>query len=330
MKLAIVGVTGLVGNTLLKVLEERDFPFDALLLVASGASVGKSISFAGEAYKIVSIEKAVAEKPDLAIFSAGAAVSLTWAPQFAAMGTIVIDNSSAWRMRSEHKLIVPEVNAHLLRIDDRIIASPNCSTIQLVMALAPLHQQYQLKRVVASTYQSVTGSGKAAVDQLMEERARVVKPQKAYLYPIDINLIPHIGTFLANGYTQEEMKIVNETRKILEDEAIAITATAVRVPVVGGHSIAVNAEFEREFELTEIVQWLQKAPGIIVENDFTQNQYPMPFYTRSKDEVFIGRIRRDESQPCTLNLWVVADNLKKGAATNALQIAEYLYEYGLL
>lgn len=330
MKLLIVGTTGLVGRELLKVIEERNLPFDELLLVASEKSVGKSINFKGKTYEIIGIEHALAAKPAVAIFSAGAAVSLAWAPRFAETGTIVIDNSSAWRMHPRHKLIVPEVNGHLLRIDDRIIANPNCATIQLVMALAPLHQQYRLKRVVVSTYQSVTGSGKAAVDQLMEERKGITNGKKFYPHPIDLNTIPHIEVFLDNGYTQEEMKIINETKKILEDDTIQVTATAVRLPTLGGHAESINAEFKQEFELKEVIKLFEATPGIVLEDDVTQSKYPMPLFTQAKDEVFVGRIRRDESQPCTLNLWVVADNLRKGAATNTVQIIEYLNAHSLV
>ncbi|MCG8339700.1 MAG: aspartate-semialdehyde dehydrogenase [Cytophagales bacterium] len=330
MKLLIVGTTGLVGRELLKVIEERNLPFDELLLVASEKSVGKSINFKGKTYEVIGIEHALAAKPAVAIFSAGAAVSLAWAPRFAETGTIVIDNSSAWRMHPRHKLIVPEVNGHLLRIDDRIIANPNCATIQLVMALAPLHQQYRLKRVVVSTYQSVTGSGKAAVDQLMEERKGITNGKKFYPHPIDLNTIPHIEVFLDNGYTQEEMKIINETKKILEDDTIQVTATAVRLPTLGGHAESINAEFKQEFELKEVIKLFEATPGIVLEDDVTQSKYPMPLFTQAKDEVFVGRIRRDESQPCTLNLWVVADNLRKGAATNTVQIIEYLNAHSLV
>lgn len=330
MKLVIVGTTGLVGKELLKVIEARNLPFGELLLVASEKSIGKAINFQGKTYPVIDIAHALAAKPTVAIFSAGTALSLAWAPRFAEIGTIVIDNSSAWRMHPRHKLIVPEVNGHLLRIDDRIIANPNCATIQLVMALAPLHQKYRLKRVVVSTYQSVTGSGQAAVDQLWAERKDITNSPKFYPHPIDLNALPHIENFLENGYTQEEMKIVNETKKILEDATIQITATAVRLPILGGHAESINAECEQEFELKEVVKLLEAMPGIVVEDDIAQSKYPMPLFTKAKDEVFVGRIRRDESQPCTLNLWVVADNLRKGAATNTVQIIEYLNAHSLV
>ena len=331
MKLAIVGATGLVGGEVLKVLEERGFEFDELLLVASARSVGKEMNFKGKAYKVIGLETAVAEKPDVAIFSAGGSTSLEWAPKFEAVGTIVIDNSSAWRMSPNHKLIVPEINAEELRIDDRIIANPNCSTIQMVVALAPLHKKYKLKRLVISTYQSVTGTGKAAVDQLMNEREG--KPQageQAYPHPIDMNALPHIDVFQDNGYTKEEMKMVNETRKILGDENIGITATAVRLPVMGGHSESINAEFHKHFSLEEAKKVLSEAKGVTVVDDPANNVYPMPLDAHGKDDVFVGRLRVDESQPNTLNLWIVADNLRKGAATNAVQIAEYLSEKSLV
>ena len=329
MKLAVVGATGLVGQEILKVIEGRNFPFDELLLVASSRSVGKEISCKGKSYTVIGMEEAVAAKADVAIFSAGGATALEWAPRFAEMGTIVVDNSSAWRMSPEHKLVVPEINARELSIDDRIIANPNCSTIQMVMALAPLHKKYQIKRVVVSTYQSVTGTGKDAVDQLMGERAGK-QGAKVYPHPIDMNALPHIDVFLDNGYTKEEMKMVNETKKILSDDSIAVTATAVRLPVMGGHSEAVNVEFVRDFDLSEVRSLLENTPGVVVEDDVTNNVYPMPINAYQKDEVFVGRLRRDESQPNTLNMWVVADNLRKGAATNALQIVEYLAENHLV
>lgn len=329
MKIAVVGATGLVGQEILKVIEERDFPFDELLLVASPRSVGKEISFKGKSYTVIGMEEAVAAKADVAIFSAGGAASLEWAPRFAEMGTIVVDNSSAWRMSPDHKLVVPEINARELSIDDRIIANPNCSTIQMVMALAPLHKKYQIKRVVVSTYQSVTGTGKDAVDQLMSERAGK-QDKMVYPHPIDMNVLPHIDAFLDNGYTKEEMKMVNETKKILSDDSIAVTATAVRLPVMGGHSEAVNVEFVHDYDLAEVKSLLDKTPGIVVEDNVTNNVYPMPIHAHQKDEVFVGRLRRDESQPNTLNMWIVADNLRKGAATNALQIVEYLAENHLV
>ncbi len=323
MKLAIVGATGLVGQEVLKILEERNFPLDELLPVASERSVGKKITFRDKEYAVIGMEDAVAQSPDIAIFSAGGSTSLEWAPRFAEAGAIVIDNSSAWRMSPDHKLIVPEINGEELRIDDRIIANPNCSTIQMVLALAPLHRKYGLKRIVVSTYQSVTGTGKAAVDQLMNERENK-DGDKVYPHAIDMNVLPHIDVFLDNGYTKEEMKMVNETRKILSDDSIAITATAVRLPVMGGHSESVNVQFEEDFDLNEVRKLLSEMPGVIVEDDVTNNVYPMPLKAHGKDEVFVGRLRRDESNPNTLNMWIVADNLRKGAATNAVQIAEFL------
>ena len=329
MKVAVVGATGLVGSKMLQVLQERKFPISQLLLAASERSVGKTLSFAGKDYKIISLDDAVAQKPDVAIFSAGGSVSKEWAPKFAANGTVVIDNSSAWRMDPEKKLVVPEVNADVLTKEDKIIANPNCSTIQMVVALKPLQDAYKIKRVVVSTYQSVTGTGVKAVDQLMNERAGK-SGEAAYPHPIDMNLLPHIDVFLDNGYTKEEMKMVNETCKIMGDDSIRVTATTVRVPVVGGHSEAVNVEFEREFDLKELVQLLSSSPGIQVVDEPANNVYPMPINAHDKDDVFVGRIRRDESQPNTLNLWVVSDNLRKGAATNAVQIAEYLLKQGIL
>lgn len=329
MKLAIVGVTGLVGQEILKVMDERDFQFDALLPVASARNVGKQIEYKGKSYPIVSMEAAVAAAPDVAIFSAGGSVSLEWAPKFAAAGTIVIDNSSAWRMDPDKKLIVPEINGHEIKIDDRIIANPNCSTIQMVMALAPLHVKYKLKRIVVSTYQSVTGTGKDAVEQLMNER-KGVESTKVYPHKIDFNALPHIDVFLDNGYTKEEMKMVNETRKILGDQTIGVTSTTVRIPTIGGHSEAVNAQFHNDFDLNEVIEILNNTPGVIVQDDVKKNVYPMPITSHGRDEVFVGRIRRDESQPNTLNLWVVADNLRKGAATNAVQIAEFMLEKSLV
>ncbi|NIK74899.1 aspartate-semialdehyde dehydrogenase [Thermonema lapsum] len=324
MKVAVVGATGLVGGTILRVLEERHFPVSTLLPVASPASVGKKISFNGQEYTVMSVEDAITQKPDIAIFSAGSSTSLEYAPRFAEVGTFVIDNSSAWRMHPDKKLIVPEINGHLLTQEDKIIANPNCSTIQMLMALHPLHRRYRLKRIVVATYQAVTGTGKKAVDQLMEERAGKEASHKAYPYPIDLNALPHIDVFMENGYTKEEMKMVNETRKILQDESIGVTATAVRIPVIGGHSEAVNAEFHEDFEMEAVRQLLQEAPGVVLLDNPAQLEYPMPLYAQNRDEVFVGRLRRDESQPRTLNLWVVADNLRKGAATNAVQIAELL------
>ncbi len=322
MKFAIVGVTGLVGQEVLRVLEARHFPLTTLLPVASADSIGQPLRWAGKAYEIMGLETALLARPTVAIFAAGEAISETWAPRFVAAGTTVIDNSTAWRMHPDHKLIVPEVNGHLLQADDKIIANPNCSTIQLVMALAPLHQYYGLQRMVIATYQAVTGTGKIAVDQLMAERQGLADAPQAYSYPIDLNVIPHIDEFLDSGYTKEEIKLVNETQKILGDPSIRITATAVRVPVLGGHSLAVNVELTKEFDLHEVTYLLNRTPGIVVQDNVAQHQYPMPLYVRHKDAVFVGRLRRDHSQPNSLNLWIVADNLRKGAATNAVQIAE--------
>ncbi|MDQ1087010.1 aspartate-semialdehyde dehydrogenase [Siphonobacter sp. SORGH_AS_1065] len=324
MKVAVVGATGLVGGEMLKVLEERNFPITELIPVASERSVGKKVSFKGQEYTVVSFEDAIAAKPAIAIFSAGGSTSLELAPKFAEAGIFVIDNSSAWRMDPTKKLVVPEINAHTLTKEDKIIANPNCSTIQMVVVLNPLHQQYKIKRVVVSTYQSVTGTGKAAVDQLFAERKGDDTVKKVYPHPIDLNVLPHIDVFLDNGYTKEEMKMVNETKKIMGDETIAVTATTVRIPTIGGHSEAVNIEFENDFDLEEVRAILEKAPGVVVQDDPKNQVYPMPLTAHGKDETFVGRIRRDESQPNTLNLWIVADNLRKGAATNAVQIAEYL------
>lgn len=324
MKVAVVGATGLVGSTILRVLEERRFPVSDLLPVASPGSVGKKVKFKGQEYSVIGIEDAIAQKPDVAIFSAGSGTSLEYAPRFAEVGTFVVDNSSAWRMHPDKKLVVPEINGEVLTAEDKIIANPNCSTIQMLMALHPLHRRYRLKRIVVATYQAVTGTGKKAVDQLMEERTGKEATEKAYPYPIDLNALPHIDVFLENGYTKEEMKMVNETRKILQDDSIGVTATAVRIPVIGGHSEAINAEFYEEFELEEVRQLLQEAPGVVLLDNPAKLEYPMPLYAQNRDEVFVGRLRRDESQPRTLNLWVVADNLRKGAATNAVQIAELL------
>ena len=329
MKVAVVGATGLVGSKMLQVLEERGFPVSRLLPVASERSVGKTIKFRGKRYKIIGLSDAVASKPDVAIFSAGGSVSKEWAPKFAEVGTVVIDNSSAWRMDPSKKLVVPEVNAGVLTKHDKIIANPNCSTIQMVVALKPLYDRYGIRRIVVSTYQSVTGTGVKAVRQLMNERKG--KPgDRAYPYPIDLNLLPHIDVFLENGYTREEMKMVNETQKIMGDDRIRVTATTVRVPVLGGHSESVNVEFERDFDLGELRGLLAQSPGIVVVDDPASLRYPMPLDAHDRDEVFVGRLRRDESQPNTLNLWVVSDNLRKGAATNAIQIAEYLLEKGIL
>jgi len=329
MKIAVVGATGLVGTEMLNVIEERNFPFDELLLVASARSAGKKIQFKSEEYSVIGMQEAVDEKPDIAVFSAGGGTSLEWAPIFEAAGTVVIDNSSAWRMSPDHKLIVPEINGHELGKEHKIIANPNCSTIQMVIALAGLHKKYQIRRIVVSTYQSVTGTGKDAVDQLMNERKGVEGPM-AYPYKIDLNVLPHIDVFLDNGYTKEEMKMVNETKKIFSDPDILVTATTVRIPVVGGHSESVNVEFHNEFEMDEVRDILSATPGVIVEDDPSNNIYPMPINSHGKDEVFVGRLRIDETQPKTLNMWVVADNLRKGAATNAVQIAEYMIENNLV
>ena len=330
MKIAVVGATGLVGSKMLEVLNERKFPISELILVASEKSVGKFISFQNKSIIVQSMEQAIAAKPQIAIFSAGGNVSLEWAPKFAKAGITVIDNSSAWRMDTTKKLVVPEINANELTIEDKIIANPNCSTIQMVVVLNPLHKKYKIKRVVVSTYQSVTGTGAKAVDQLLNERKNGSSAQMAYKYSIDLNVIPQIDLFLENGYTKEEMKMVNETKKIMGDSSIELTATAVRIPVMGGHSESVNIEFEKEFELNEVFQILNNTKGIVVQDDPKNQLYPMPITSHNKDEVFVGRIRRDESQKNTLNLWIVADNLRKGAATNAIQIAEYLFENKLI
>jgi len=329
MKLAIVGVTGLVGSVILKVLEEHKLAIDELVPVASIKSIGKKILFNNKEWNVVSVEEAISKKPDIAIFSAGATASKQYAPLFAAVGTTVIDNSSAWRMDDKIKLIVPEVNANILTSQDKIIAYPNCSTIQLVVALAPLHAKYRIKRIVVSTYQSVTGSGVKGVLQLENERKKIAG-EMAYPHPIDFNCIPHGGTFDNNGYTIEETKLVNETRKIIGDNAIQLTATVVRVPVLGGHSEAVNVEFHNDFDLEEIKEMFRALPGIALQDNPSENYYPMPLFAQGKDEVFIGRIRRDFSIPNALNLWVVSDNLRKGAATNAVQIAEYLITMKLI
>jgi aspartate-semialdehyde dehydrogenase len=329
MKVAVVGATGLVGTKMLQVLAERNFDVTELIPVASERSVGKEVLFKGMPYKVVSMQDGIDANPVVAIFSAGGSTSLEWAPKFAAAGITVIDNSSAWRMDPTKKLVVPEVNASVLTADDKIIANPNCSTIQMVVALQPLHKKYKIKRVVVSTYQSVTGTGKAAVDQLMNERNGVEGPM-AYKYPIDLNAIPQIDVFLENGYTKEEMKMVKETCKIMQDDSIKVTATTVRIPVMGGHSESVNIEFENEYDLNEVKALLAASPGIVVQNDDATQFYPMPLWAHEKDEVFVGRLRRDETQPKTLNMWIVSDNLRKGAATNAVQIAEYLVGKGLL
>lgn len=332
MRVAVVGATGLVGTVMMQVLEEQNFPILEFLPVASERSVGKEIEFKGKPYRIVSMEDAIKATPDVAIFSAGGSTSLEWAPKFAAVGTTVIDNSSAWRMDPTKKLIVPEINANELTSEDKIIANPNCSTIQLVMALAPLHRVYHMKRVVISTYQSVTGTGMKAVKQYTLEKKgfHPTEEEMAYKYPIFENVIPHCDIFLENDYTREEMKLVNETRKILSDSTIRITATAVRVPVQGGHSESVNVEFEKPFEVEQVKQLLRETPGVVVQDDNANAQYPMPLFAKDKDEVFVGRIRRDDSIDNGLNLWIVADNLRKGAATNAVQIAQYLYENQLI
>ena len=319
----------MVGQVMLKVLEERNFPIAELIPVATSRSVGKEIFFKGKSYKIISMEDAIAQRPQIALFSAGGNTSLEWAPKFATVGTTVIDNSSAWRMDPGKKLVVPEINATVLTTSDKIIANPNCSTIQMVMALNPLHKKYGIKRIVVSTYQSVSGTGKAAVDQMMNER-KGVKGEMAYAYPIDMNVLPQVDVFLENGYTKEEMKMLNETRKILGDESIRLTATTVRVPVKGGHSEAVNVEFENDFILEEVRNILSQTPGVTVLDDTAKREYPMPLFAEGKDDVFVGRLRRDESQDKTLNMWIVSDNLRKGAATNAVQIAEYLLEKKLV
>ena len=329
MKVAVVGATGLVGAKMMQMLAERNFPVTELIPVASEKSVGKMVSFKGKEYPVVSMESAIAAQPAVALFSAGGSTSLEWAPKFAEAGIPVIDNSSAWRMDPDKKLVVPEVNAQVLTAADKIIANPNCSTIQMVVALYPLHQKYTIKRIVVSTYQSVSGTGKKAVDQLFNER-KGIQGEMAYKYPIDLNAIPQIDVFLDNGYTKEEMKMVKETKKIMQDESIRVTATTVRIPVIGGHSESVNVEFEQPFELADITALLSAAPGVVVQDDVSAQIYPMPLWAHEKDEVFVGRIRRDETQPNTLNLWIVSDNLRKGAATNAVQIAEYMMANGLL
>lgn len=329
MKVAVVGATGLVGTKMLEVLAQRNFPVTELIPVASEKSIGKEVMFKGKPYKVVSYQDAIAAKPAVALFSAGGSTSLAIAPLFAEAGITVIDNSSAWRMDPTKKLVVPEVNGDVLGADDKIIANPNCSTIQMVLALKPLHDKYTIKRVVVSTYQSVTGTGVKAVNQLMNER-NGVEGEMAYKYPIDLNVIPQIDVFLDNGYTKEEMKMVNETKKIMGDDSIRVTATTVRIPVMGGHSESVNIEFANDFDLDEVRSLLAAAPGIVVEDDPANQVYPMPLNAHDKDETFVGRIRRDETQPNTLNCWIVSDNLRKGAATNAIQIAELLSKRGLL
>ncbi|MDO6736780.1 aspartate-semialdehyde dehydrogenase [Wenyingzhuangia sp. 2_MG-2023] len=330
MKVAVVGATGMVGTVMLKVLAERNFPVTELIPVASARSAGKQLEYKGKNYTVVTLEDAVKMNADVALFSAGGDTSLEWAPKFAAAGTTVVDNSSAWRMDPTKKLVVPEINGDVLTAEDKIIANPNCSTIQLVMALAPLHKKYQMKRLIISTYQSVSGTGVAAVRQLENEQNGITDGEMAYNYPINRNAIPHCDVFMENGYTKEEMKLVKEPKKILGDDSFAVTATAVRIPTAGGHSEAVNVEFANDFDLAEVRAILEATPGVIVQDDLANNIYPMPALAHDKDEVFVGRIRRDESLPNTLNMWIVADNLRKGAATNTVQIAEYLLEKGLL
>ena len=329
MKVAVVGATGLVGSKMLQVLAERNFPVDELIPVASERSIGKEVEYKGKKYKIISAADAIAAKPGLAIFSAGGSTSLELAPRFAEAGITVIDNSSAWRMDPTKKLVVPEVNAGVLTAEDKIIANPNCSTIQMVVVLKPLHDKYKIKRVVVSTYQSVTGTGVKAVTQLMNER-KGIEGEMAYKYPIDLNAIPHIDVFMENGYTREEMKMTNETKKIISDDTIQVTATCVRIPTMGGHSESVNIEFEKDFDINEVKALLAKSPGIVLKDDIANFIYPMPLTAHDKDETFVGRIRRDLTQANTLNCWIVSDNLRKGAATNAVQIAEYLLEKKLL
>ena len=329
MKVAVVGATGMVGTVMLKVLEERNLPITELIPVASERSAGKKLNYKGNDYTVVTLQDAVNLKPDIALFSAGGGTSLEWAPKFAEVGTTVIDNSSAWRMEPDKKLVVPEINGDVLTAEDKIIANPNCSTIQLVMALAPLHKKYTMKRVVISTYQSVSGTGVKAVQQLDNEEAGI-EGEMAYPHKIGRNALPHCDVFLENGYTKEEMKLVKEPKKILRDDSFSVTATAVRIPTAGGHSEAVNVQFENDFDLAEVRQILSETPGVVVEDDLANNVYPMPVNAHDKDEVFVGRIRRDESQENTLNLWIVADNLRKGAATNTVQIAEYLIEKNLV
>jgi aspartate-semialdehyde dehydrogenase len=323
MKVAVVGATGLVGSIMAKVLEERKFPVSEFLPVASPKSEGNDILFKGRLYKVLSAEECCERKPDIALFSAGSRVSMEWAPKFARVGSIVIDNSSAWRMHEKVPLVVPEINAHIIKARDRIISNPNCATIQLLMAIAPLHRRYKITRMVVSTYQSVTGTGVKAVQQLMNERAGI-QGETAYPHQIDLNVIPHAGTFLHSGYTTEEMKLVDETKKILNDYSVQITATVVRVPVFGGHSESVNIEFAKEYDFEDVRLMLSELPGVVYKDDILNAVYPMPLYSEGKDDVFVGRLRRDDTRPSALNMWVVADNLRKGAATNAVQIAEYV------
>jgi aspartate-semialdehyde dehydrogenase len=329
MKIAVVGATGLVGTKMIQILEERNFPITEFIPVASEKSIGKEVSFKGKKYTVVGLQTAIDSRPEIALFSAGGSTSIEWAPKFAEAGITVIDNSSAWRMDVTKKLIVPEINANELTETDKIIANPNCSTIQMVVALNPLHKKYKIKRIVVSTYQSVTGTGVKAVEQLMNER-KGIKGEMAYAYTIDLNVIPQIDAFTDNGYTKEEMKMVNETKKIMGDNTIRVTATTVRVPVMGGHSESVNVEFENEFELEEIRNILQASSGVTLIDDIKNFKYPMPMLAHDKDDVFVGRLRRDETQDKTLNMWIVSDNLRKGAATNAVQIAEYLVEKKLV
>ena len=330
MKIAVIGASGLVGQEVLRLLEMRNFQFQYLIPVASPKSIGKMVQCKGQSYRIIGMEDAIALKPEIAIFSAGGGTSLEWAPKFAEIGSVVIDNSSAWRMDPTKKLVVPEVNGNVLMAKDKIIANPNCSTIQLVLPLLCLHKHYRIKRIVVSTYQSITGTGKAAVDQMEDERAGVKNPRMVYPHTIDKNVFPHIDMFQANGYTKEEMKMTLETKKIMNDDQIQVTATCVRIPTIGGHSESVNIEFEKDFEITEVRELIAQTPGCIVADDPKNNLYPMPISAYQKDEVFIGRIRRDESQKNSLNMWIVADNLRKGAATNALQIAEYIVAHQLI
>jgi aspartate-semialdehyde dehydrogenase len=329
MRIAVVGCTGLVGTKMLEILEERNFPVTELIPVASAKSVGKLIQFKKKEYRVISMQDAIAKKPDIALFSAGGTTSLEWAPKFAEAGVTVIDNSSAWRMDEDKKLVVPEVNGNVLTHSDKIIANPNCSTIQLVVVLKPLHEKYKIKRVVVSTYQSVTGTGVKAVNQLMNER-KGIKGEMAYAYPIDLNAIPQIDVFLENGYTKEEMKMTNETMKIMGDDSIRLTATCVRIPTIGGHSESVNIEFEHDFDVDEVKGILSRSRGVVLQDDPENKVYPMPLMAHDKDETFVGRIRRDETQANTLNCWIVSDNLRKGAATNAIQIAEWLVENKLI
>lgn len=329
MKIAVVGATGLVGTKMLQILQERKFPVTELLVVASAKSIGKQLEFAGKTVTVIGMEAAIEAKPQIAIFSAGGDTSLEWAPKFAAAGITVIDNSSAWRMNPNNKLVIPEVNANVLTKDDKIIANPNCSTIQMLLVLQPLHLKYGIERVVVSTYQSVTGTGAKAVTQMMNERASL-DGEMAYHYPIDMNVIPQVDVFLDNGYTKEEMKMVNETKKILGDESIQLTATCVRIPTMGGHSESLNIELKSDFTIEDIKQLLSDAPGVVLQDDLSKNLYPMPLTAHESDDTFVGRIRKDDTRPNTFNCWVVSDNLRKGAATNAVQIAEYLVERKLV